>query len=243
MRKLLALIFVFFSTAVFAQYGHNIGSTISSPFNVDSIAVNGLSIGESDFYTASNGDLYVTSTRDIVLTVGTNRNVNVIGEVLKVNNASCFYRTGNIMRIGSNKGDDIYLRTNSGEEHLYIIHSTGYIGIDTATPTCNLDINGSVAISISTPDLTGNSYTIASGDYFILIDDDDADVTGTVVVALPAAASNTGRVLIIKKIGSSYTVQLDGNGAETIDESTTQDITTQYNSLTIQCDGNNWWIQ
>ncbi|HDO36187.1 MAG TPA: hypothetical protein ENH07_07840 [Nitrospirae bacterium] len=96
--------------------------------------------------------------------------------------------------------------------------------------------------NISTPDLTGNSYTIASTDYTVLVDDDDVDVTGTVVVGLPAAASSSGRILNIKRIGSSQTVQLDGDGAETIDGAATKDLLSQNDSITIQCDGTGWFI-
>jgi len=100
----------------------------------------------------------------------------------------------------------------------------------------------SVSTNISTPDLTGNTYTIAAGDRTVLIDDDDAQVSATVVVTLPAAASSADRIITIKKIGATYTVQIDGNGSETIDESTTQDIVVQYDSITVHCDSTKWWI-
>ena len=96
---------------------------------------------------------------------------------------------------------------------------------------------------ITTPDLTGNTYTTLSTDYHVNIDDDDAQVSATVVVTLPAVATSDGRILTFKKIGNSYNVQLDGNASEEIDDSTTQTMTSQYDSITIMCDGTAWWIQ
>jgi len=106
-----------------------------------------------------------------------------------------------------------------------------------------LDVSGSVYMNVATPNLTAsNAYAILATDYTVLINDSDADVTGTVTVTLPAVASSTGRILTIKKIGSAQTVTVDGADAETIDGATTVDITVQYNSITIQCDGTAWWV-
>lgn len=99
-----------------------------------------------------------------------------------------------------------------------------------------------VPSSVHKPDLAGNSYAITTADYIVLIDDDDADVTGTVVVALPAVAISDDRVLHIKKIGNSQTVQLDGNGAETIDGDATKEMLTQYDCLSVACDKLAWYI-
>lgn len=62
-------------------------------------------------------------------------------------------------------------------------------------------------------------------------------------VDLPAAASNTGRRYHIKKIDSSANaVTVDGDASETIDGSTTKALASQYDSVTIVCDGTEWWI-
>lgn len=67
-------------------------------------------------------------------------------------------------------------------------------------------------------------------------------VAGNMTVNLPAAASNTGRILIFKKIdATTSTVTIDGNGAETIEGDLTQTLNVQYDCLRIQCDGSNWW--
>ena len=125
---------------------------------------------------------------------------------------------------------------------LMTLDRNGNVGIGTNSPVTTLDVNGSFALSITTPDLTGNTYTIAAGQYTVLLDDDDAQVTDTLVVTLPAAASNSGRILNLIKVGSSETVQLDGNSAETLNGALTKDLTVQYDRMQIQCDGSAWYI-
>ena len=71
-----------------------------------------------------------------------------------------------------------------------------------------------------------------------------SDATGGArVVNLPTAASARYRVYTIKKIDASVnTVTIDGSGAETIDGATTQVLTAQYQSVTIQSNGTSWSI-
>jgi len=66
---------------------------------------------------------------------------------------------------------------------------------------------------------------------------------GAFTITLPAASGNGGLILNIKKIDSSVNaVTIDANASETIDGALTAVITTQYESVTIQCDGTEWWI-
>jgi hypothetical protein len=94
--------------------------------------------------------------------------------------------------------------------------AVGKLAVDTATGTYNAD---------GTKDLIlGDS----SG--------------GSVTVNLPAAASHTGRRLIIKKTSASNSVIIDGNASETIDGLTTQTLTENYQSLSIVSNGTSWSI-
>jgi hypothetical protein len=82
------------------------------------------------------------------------------------------------------------------------------------------------------------TYTAVQGDEVILC----STAGGSWVLTLPAAASNTGMVLTAKKTTSdTNTLTIDGNASETIDGSTTFVITAQYESVTIVCDGSNWY--
>lgn len=71
-----------------------------------------------------------------------------------------------------------------------------------------------------------------------------ADATaGAITIDLPFAASMLGKTLDVKKIDSSpNSVTLDGDGVETIDDSLTQVLTTQYDAITILSDGSVWYI-
>lgn len=81
--------------------------------------------------------------------------------------------------------------------------------------------------------------TITTTDRTILCDATSAPIT----VNLPAAASNLGRMMWIKKTdASANAVVIDGNSSETIDGLTTQSIASQGKCVQIQCDGSNWYI-
>lgn len=67
--------------------------------------------------------------------------------------------------------------------------------------------------------------------------------SNAITINLPAAASSAGRIYNIKKTDSSAnTVTIDANASETIDGALTYVATVQYESVTIVCDGANWFI-
>ena len=73
--------------------------------------------------------------------------------------------------------------------------------------------------------------------------DDVVLVTGNSTIYLPAAASNTGVEFTIKKSDSNATsTTVDPNAAETVDGVTNYVLTEQYESITVVCDGTEWWI-
>jgi hypothetical protein len=62
-------------------------------------------------------------------------------------------------------------------------------------------------------------------------------------VVLPTAASLTGQQYKIKKIDSSANaVTVSTTSSQTIDNALTYPLSTQYQSVTLQSDGSNWWI-
>ncbi len=67
--------------------------------------------------------------------------------------------------------------------------------------------------------------------------------SGTFTVTLPATANSKYQIYTIKKTDTSGVVVLiDGNAAETIDGDLTKSLNLQNESITIQCDGTNWYI-
>lgn len=82
------------------------------------------------------------------------------------------------------------------------------------------------------------TYT-AADETVILCDATAASFT----INLAAASTMTDRIYHIKKTDSSAnTITVDPNGTETIDGSSTKILTTQYDCITIVCDGSNWFI-
>jgi hypothetical protein len=62
-------------------------------------------------------------------------------------------------------------------------------------------------------------------------------------INLPAVASSTGKTYRIIKTSSDFNVlTIDGNASETINGATTTRLNTQYEQLTIACDGSAWYI-
>lgn len=83
------------------------------------------------------------------------------------------------------------------------------------------------------------AYTATASDYTILCDATAAAFT----VMLPAAASEPGRIYVIKKIdASANAITIDGSGAETIDGAATKSLATQWTTMMIQSNGTAWFI-
>jgi hypothetical protein len=94
-------------------------------------------------------------------------------------------------------------------------------------------------ISGETATKQSTNYTAAAGD-FVLMSTGATDKT----VTLPAAASNTDAVIVVKKYDAGAgNVIIDGNASETIDGDLTQTILSPLTSLTLHCDGTEWWIK
>jgi pimeloyl-ACP methyl ester carboxylesterase len=99
-----------------------------------------------------------------------------------------------------------------------------------------LVVGQSLSLAITT--VTANT-TLSAVHHTVLVDATSDNLTMT----LPTATSSPGRVYVVKKIDSSAnTVTIDGNASETIDGATTQAISTQWASLTIQSNGTSWFI-
>lgn len=64
---------------------------------------------------------------------------------------------------------------------------------------------------------------------------------GAITVALPAAASVLGLLLIVKKTdASANVVTVDPAGSETVDGALTVGLSSQYQSVEIQSNGTSW---
>ena len=84
------------------------------------------------------------------------------------------------------------------------------------------------------------SVTLAPKSAIIPVDDDA--VGGVVTINLPSAGISDGIIYKIIKKGSAGAVTIDAAGAETINGALTKVLAAQYNSVTIFCDGTEWFI-
>lgn len=110
-----------------------------------------------------------------------------------------------------------------------VLLNTNYLSVQT----------GHVEKVTSTADA---SYNVATDDYII---HSTRSATGTQTINLPAAASNSGRVLIVKDAAgnaAANNITLDGNLSETIDGATTYAINGNYKSSQLYCDGAAWFV-
>lgn len=84
------------------------------------------------------------------------------------------------------------------------------------------------------------NYTIVAADYGKLIDVDAT--SGNLTITLTAAATlGSGFIVYVRKSdASANTVTIDGNGAETINGSTTLVLSNRYDGRMLICDGTNW---
>lgn len=115
----------------------------------------------------------------------------------------------------------------------------GYLNDDLDIIDSQMKANEDLA-SGATSTKTGN-YTVLTSDRnsTILVDATSGNVTITLIAA---ASAGDGFEVTIKKIdATANTVIIDGNASETIDGALTQTLTAQYDTLTIVCNGANWF--
>lgn len=85
------------------------------------------------------------------------------------------------------------------------------------------------------------AYTVLADDYIV---HSTRSSVGAQTVNLPAVASNTGRILVIKDAAGNAganNITIDGNGAETIDGAATRVINTNYGSVRLYSNGVAWF--
>lgn len=134
------------------------------------------------------------------------------GDIYVATGASTVTRLG----VGA---DNTFLKADSGEAS----------GLIWASPS-----GSALAVASKT-----TTYTATTADDVILA----STSGGAWTLTLYAASGNSGKVLRIVKTTNDFSVlTIDGNASETINGSTTTTINTQYESLTIICDGSNWHI-
>lgn len=151
----------------------------------------------------------------------------------------------NLQGSGTSAGNTLYWSGSAWVESAIIFndHSNAEVGINTATPNATLHVNGSVSAKVAS---TAASYDMASGtngDIYTLLCTNTGSA-GDITITLPAVANSTDRVYNVKKTGATdvddevVITPTDG----TIDGAATLTLNYQYESVTLVCDGSNWFV-
>lgn len=122
----------------------------------------------------------------------------------------------------------------------YVTKSVGTDGL-----FLRADSSQAGGVTWASPSGSALSVTTKTGSYTATTSDDVILASGAAfTITLYAASGNSGKVLRIKKTDSSFSniITIDGNSTETIDGAATTTLDTQYEEVTLVCDGSNWHV-
>jgi len=123
--------------------------------------------------------------------------------------------------------------SGTGGEYL-TVEAGGNVGIGSTDPSSELDVNGSLALKLTTKVA---AYTLTDDDHTIL-------VNARVAITLPNASTCDDRIYVVKRIvGIGIgTVTIFPAFGQNIDGALSKVLGTQYQTVTLQSDGADWWI-
>ncbi len=120
---------------------------------------------------------------------------------------------------------------------LFVQGSDGFVGINTGTPICDLDVDGGLALATTAKTA---AYTATVNDHLITAKNTSGS---SYDISLPAAATATGLILIIKSENDSVdNIGVNPDGSELIENSSTSLVLTPGDAVMIMCDGTEWWV-
>ena len=136
-------------------------------------------------------------------------------------------------------GDDslIDFRVESeNSTHIFFVDgSADKVGVNNSTPGSGLHVNSSFATAITSKQ---QDYTLTASDHTVLVNCSGGNVT----ITLPTAVGCPGRLYVIKRVDTSgNSVNIDANGSEQIEGSTSLVGVAAGGSLTLQSDNSGWW--
>lgn len=159
---------------------------------------------------------------------------------LRTNNQSVALTiTGNTAISGNSSG------TNTGDQTITL---TGDVtGSGTGTFAATIASAAVTRSKLATGAVGKDNVTASKTTTYAATTDDDFipcnAASGAFTVTLYAASGNSGRRITLKKTDSTLNqVTIEGNGTETIDGALNKKLSTQYETITLECDGSNWYI-
>ena len=84
------------------------------------------------------------------------------------------------------------------------------------------------------------NVTAVSSSTTLTLNDDIVVCSAEATLTLPAVSTAEGKIYLIIS-DTSDTITIDGNGAETVDGSATQTLTSQYTAYLVVCNGSEWF--
>ena len=125
------------------------------------------------------------------------------------------------------------------------VDTNGYVGIGSSKMNSKIQVGGAIATPIKEIVFSKSPYNISIEDSTILVNSTEGSITVTLPNLTNLVTSNKikGRIYVIKRIVSSdYNLTINTFGSETIDGSTSYTSLTLNKSITVQTDGDNWFI-
>ena len=205
-------------------------------FTYDGTASAKLAVGP-DGYTIVANSFTTTGLKWVPpLADGTTGAVQFNSDGYLDSNGSRFYWDNSNYRLGINNSTPIYTLDVTGTVGVSgVARFSDNVGISIA-PTSGLHVNSSFALSNVSKT---SSYTATASDHSLFCD----ATSGNLTITLPSATGCAGRVYVIKKIDSGANLVTIGcSGSETIDGASNYQLSSQYESITMQSNGSNWYI-
>ena len=118
-----------------------------------------------------------------------------------------------------------------------VVSATNTVTVNVKYDDTTIGLNGSGELEVkdTTIDTPSDGTTIS--------DDVNLVTTGASTVTLTLPAVSSGRKITVKKVDSGVgTVVIQRNSTDTIDGAISKTLYYQYESLTVICDGTNWFI-
>jgi len=130
---------------------------------------------------------------------------------------------------------DFRVESQNSTHMLFVDGASDKIGANTSTPGSGLHVNSSFATAIV---FKQQDYTLTDIDHTVLVNCSGGNVT----ITLPTAVGCAGRLYVIKRVDSSgNSANIDANGSEQIEGSTSLVGVASGGSLTLQSDNSGWW--
>lgn len=140
---------------------------------------------------------------------------------------------------GTPGGSPVAPSTPSGWLAIATLYVTAVTGVANQSAITDKRSRYKIQSGWVTPLAITSTYTVDLDDELLIVN----AASGSFTINLPAASLCLGKTLRVKNITSvANTVTIDANASETIDGQLTQVLDNDYTSVTLVCDGTQWYL-